>query len=89
MSEEFGSKLVARVVSQKGTCSAGHKVGDEFMISNTTREGMCAWAYYALFPFASALMYGGKFPWESDPNRCTVACPDPANPVVFELIRKV
>lgn len=77
--------VVARVISQKGTCAAGHKVGDEFLIGEATPPGMCSWAFYTLFPFAEVLQYGGSFPWEDDPNRATVACPDPGNPVVFEL----
>ena len=88
MSEHGSYKLVARVISQKGSCAAGHKVGDEFVISDSTPAGMCAWAFYSLFPFATVLMYGGSFPWENDPDKSLVACPDPVNPVVFELIRK-
>jgi uncharacterized repeat protein (TIGR04076 family) len=88
MSEEVGNKLVAKVVSQKGSCAAGHKVGDEFIISDGTPGHMCAWAFYTLFPFASVLMYGGTFPWESDPDKSLVACPDPTNPVVFEISRE-
>jgi uncharacterized repeat protein (TIGR04076 family) len=79
------TEIIARVVSQKGTCGAGHKVGDEFRIGQKTPDGVCSWAYYTLFPFAEVLEYGGAFPWESDPDRTTVACPDPANPVIFEL----
>lgn len=86
---EVGNKLVAKVVSQKGTCAAGHKVGDEFFISDVTPDNkLCAWAFCALFPFAAALMYGGSFPWESDPNTSEVACPDGTNPVVFRLTCK-
>jgi uncharacterized repeat protein (TIGR04076 family) len=48
---------------------------------------MCPWAFYAVFPFAETLEFGGAFPWEKDHDRCTVACPDPDNPVVFELRR--
>jgi len=33
-------KVVARVVSQKGTCAAGHKVGDEFAVGDCTTAGM-------------------------------------------------
>ncbi len=88
MSEHGSYKLAARVISQKGSCAAGHKVGDEFVISDSTPAGMCAWAFYALFPFATVLTYGGSFPWENDPDKSLVACPDPVNPVVFELIRK-
>jgi len=81
------TEVVARVISQKGTCEAGHKVGDEFVIGEKTPPGVCAWAYYALFPFAEVLQFGGTFPWENDPDRTTVACPDAGNPVVFELKR--
>jgi len=73
------SDMIAKVISQKGTCVAGHKVGDEFA------PGMCSWAFYTIFPFAEVLQFGGSLPWEEDPNKTTVACPDPANPVVFEL----
>ena len=71
----------------KGTCSAGHKVGDEFIIGDTLPAGMCSWAFYSLFPFISALQSGGDFPWEKDPDKTTVACPDAENPLVFQLTR--
>ncbi len=79
--------VIARVISQQGTCAAGHKVGDEFIIGQETPVGMCSWAFYALFPFATVLQFGGSFPWEEDKDKTTAACPDPANPVVFELRR--
>ena len=77
--------VIARVILQRGTCAAGHKVDDEFVIGQETPQGMCAWAFYVLFPFAVALQSGGSFPWEDSPDQAVVACPDPANPVVFEL----
>ena len=79
--------VMAKVISQKGTCEAGHSVGDEFAMGQTTPLGMCAWAFHTLFPFAEVLQFGGSFPWEKDPDKTTVACPDPANPVMFELRR--
>lgn len=81
------SEVIAKVISQKGTCQAGHKVGDEFTIGQTTSPGMCSWAFHTLFPFAEVLQFGGSFPWEKDPDKAMVACPDAANPVVFELRR--
>ncbi|MEE8597935.1 MAG: TIGR04076 family protein [Dehalococcoidales bacterium] len=80
--------VIVRVISQKGTCAAGNKVGDEFVIGQKTLPAFCSWAFHALFPFAQVLQFGGSFPWEDDPNRATVACPDPGNPVVFELRRR-
>jgi len=81
------SEVIARVISQTGTCEAGHRVGDEFVIGQKTPPGLCSWAFHALFPFAQVLQFGGSFPWEEDPNKATVACPDSANQVVFELRR--
>jgi len=85
MAEEYD--VIARVISQKGSCVVGHKVGDEFLIGDITPQGMCSWAFYTVFPFASTLQYNGSFPWESDPRKAVVACPDPTNPVAFELRR--
>jgi uncharacterized repeat protein (TIGR04076 family) len=76
-----------KVVSQKGTCDAGHKVGDEVIVSSTTPGGMCLSAFNACFAAMRTLMFGGSFPWSKDPDTATVACPDAANPVVFELRR--
>jgi uncharacterized repeat protein (TIGR04076 family) len=76
-----------KVISQKGTCVNGHQVGDEFVISRTTTDGICLGAFGAFFSFLRTLMFGGTFPWSPDPDAATVACPDPENPVVFELRR--
>jgi uncharacterized repeat protein (TIGR04076 family) len=80
-------KVIARVVSQKGSCAAGHKVGDRFTMGEQVPSNMCSWAFYAMFPAACVLQFGGSFPWDENPNKTTVACPDPQNPVVFELRR--
>lgn len=80
--------IIAKVVTQKGHCAAGHKVGNEFIIAQSTPSGMCSWAFYTLFPFAEVLQFGGAFPWEKDPNKVIAVCPDPSNPVVFELRRE-
>jgi uncharacterized repeat protein (TIGR04076 family) len=81
------SSVIAKVISQQGTCEAQHKVGDEFLMGEKTPPNLCSWAFYSLFPFAQVLQFGGSFPWEKDRNKSTVACPDPDNPVVFELRR--
>lgn len=79
--------VVAKVVSQKGTCGAEHKVGDEWVVGSKTPEGICLSAFNALFPSLRVMRFGGTFPWNTDPDVTTVACPDAANPVVFELRR--
>ena len=77
-----------RVISQTGTCEAGHKVGDEFVATSMCPEHLCAWAFNTIFPYLQVLMCDGSFPWENDPQKCTVACGDPSNPVIFELSRE-
>ncbi len=81
------SQVCARVVSQEGRCVAGHKVGDEFTVGDLTPGGLCSYAFQAIWPFVTVLQFGGALPWESDPDKATVACPDAENPVVFELRR--
>jgi uncharacterized repeat protein (TIGR04076 family) len=80
-------KVSIRVISQKGTCEVGHRTGDEWILDKKTPEGLCPFAFYAIFPSLTPLMFGGSFPWEADPDAATAACPDAENPVVFELRR--
>ena len=79
--------VVTTVISQKGSCGAGHNVGQEFVISGKTPEGICLSAFDSMSPALRVLMFGGAFPWSEDPDAATVACPDGANPVIFELKR--
>ncbi len=80
-------KVRISVVSQKGNCAQGHRIGDSWVVGYTTPEGICTWAFNSLLPLLMGLMQGGSFPWENDPNEATVACPDSENPVVFKLNR--
>ncbi|MFC2036023.1 TIGR04076 family protein [Chloroflexota bacterium] len=76
-----------KVISQKGTCAAEHKVGDQWVIGNKTPEGICLSAFNTLYPNLRVLKFGGSFPWSTDPDIATAACPDAQNPIVFELKR--
>lgn len=79
--------IVIKVVSKKGTCHAGHEVGDEWVFTGKTPEGICGDAFAALFPKANLLRFGGVFPWAKEPNVAEAACSDGRNPVIFELKR--
>lgn len=85
MAERYDVQV--KVVSQKGTCNAEHKVGNEWVIRQHTPPGICLSAFNTLYPNARALMFGGTLPWSENPDTATVACPDAENPVVFELRR--
>lgn len=79
--------VAARIISQKGTCGAQHALGQEWVIGGKTPDGICLSAFNAILPTVRVLMFGGSFPWSDDPDTATAACPDAANPVVFELRR--
>jgi uncharacterized repeat protein (TIGR04076 family) len=85
MTETYDVRV--RVISQKGTCGAAHKVGNEWVISGKTPDGICLSAFNALYPSVRTLMFGGTFPWSPDPDANSLACPDAENPVVFEIGR--
>ena len=85
MAESYQVKV--KVISQKGHCEAGHKVGDEWVVGDKTPEGICIYAFDSLLPLITPLMFGGAYPWEKDPDMTTAACPDGQNPVLFEIRR--
>ena len=85
MSETYDIEV--KVVAQKGTCGAGHKVGEKWTVKNHTPGGICLSAYESMEPYLNVLKYGGSYPWNKDPDVCGAVCPDPQNQVVFELRR--
>jgi uncharacterized repeat protein (TIGR04076 family) len=87
-------KVVLKITSVKGTCAAGHKVGEEFDLSKDfvlgysgNGKALCPSAFYAAFPNWRVLRFGGELPWEKDKDTAYVACPDPLNPLIMELRR--
>jgi len=81
--------VTAKVISQKGSCGIGHKVGDEIIFTEDGVKGkICIHALYSFLPKVFAMMYDSQFPWLEDPDVSTSACPDAYNPVVFEISRK-
>ncbi len=78
--------LSAEVVSVKGECSAGHKVGDTFQLSCWDSGGLCGFFYHDIFPSLSVMQFGGKYPWSSG-DELTLECPDRENAVTFLLRR--
>lgn len=81
-------EIRARVVSVKGTCSLGHKVGDVVTFTQQGVQGMiCIHALYSMLPAVFAMMFGAEFPWLENPDKKTHPCTDAAYPVVFEIER--
>ena len=81
--------VTAKVISQKGSCGIGHKVGDEIIFTEDGVKGkICIHAHYSFLPKVFAMMFDSQFPWLDDPDVSTSACPDAYNPVIFEISRK-
>ncbi|MFC1936973.1 TIGR04076 family protein [Chloroflexota bacterium] len=85
MAERY--EILIKVISQKGKCPAEHKVGDEWVIKEKTPQGICLSAFSSVYPNARVLMFNGHFPYGDDPDAVTATCPDPENPVTFEMKR--
>jgi len=76
------------VKSQKGICAFGHKVGDKIIFDGKSIKGdICYSALMTLLPKIYAMRYGAEFPWAENKDIIHNACPDPENPVVFEIRR--
>jgi uncharacterized repeat protein (TIGR04076 family) len=80
--------IKCKVIKQEGTCGAGHKVGDEIIITENEIIGkICFSALYSMMPKIYALMYNAYLPWLKNQCVATHACPDAFNPLVVELER--
>jgi len=80
--------VTIKLISNKSPCHSGLKIGDTWTFDYAPPQDLCGFAYNSLFPFAIALKTGGTFPWQSDPDVVTVACPDGDVANLFELRRR-
>ena len=78
--------LTAEVTGVKGTCSAGHKVGESFPIGCWDTGGLCGFFYHDIFPSLNVMQFGGKFPWGAA-DEMTLECPDRQNAVTLRVRR--
>jgi uncharacterized repeat protein (TIGR04076 family) len=76
-------RLIGKIVSVNGKCTAGHKVGEEFDLTVYSENGtayrapnICCFFYYELFPYITTMQFGGKLPWEKDRGIFRAGCPD-------------
>jgi len=88
-------RLVSTILSLKGDCTAGHKVGEQIDLTiwdskkDEARRAppLCAFFYNMVFPYLAVLQFGGEFPWEEDKDSFQISCPDPVNQVTMEIKR--
>lgn len=87
MAEQLGYRVIGTIKLVKGTCSAGHKVGDRIELSGHDTGGLCGFFYHDIFPTIILLQFGGQYPW-GDPDRVELECMDKFNAVTIELQRE-
>ncbi|MGB2800498.1 MAG: TIGR04076 family protein [Dehalococcoidia bacterium] len=88
MANQLGYRVVGTIKAVKGTCSAGHKVGDKLELSGHNTAGLCGFFYHDIYPYLIMLQFGGSFPAEwGDPDVVQLECMDRANAVTIELRR--
>ena len=82
------STVEVTVISRKGKCAFGHRVGDKVVFDGRSVKGdICYSALTVLLPKVFAMRYDASFPWTQDKHIIFNACPDGENPVVFEIRR--
>lgn len=87
-SERLGYRVIGTIKGAKGTCTAGHKMGDLIEVSSHNSGGLCGFLYHHAFPYILMLEFGGGFPAEwGDPDVIELDCIDRGNTVTIELKR--
>jgi uncharacterized repeat protein (TIGR04076 family) len=82
----IGYKVLAKILSVRGECSAGHAAGESFEISCHNPGGLCGFFYHDIFPSLQVFQFGGSLPWwEGDTIQ--LQCPDLDNLVTIQLER--
>lgn len=88
MAEQIGYRVVGTIKAVKGSCSHGHKVGDELELSAHNTAGLCGFLYHDIYPYLVMLQFGGSFPAEwGDQDVVELDCMDKWNLVTIELRR--
>ncbi len=85
MAKYAGYKVIGTIVSIKGHCDYGQKVGDRFELSAQSTGGLCAYLYHNLYPYIMTYQFGGKFPESWGGERMEFTCPDIVNQVRIQL----
>jgi uncharacterized repeat protein (TIGR04076 family) len=81
-----GRRVVATVTDLKGTCNAGHEIGDQFYLSCHNPDGLCGFFYHDIFPRLSVIQFGGRYPWWTQEQTVfKYECPDKKNLVTLKL----
>ena len=92
MERKWAYPLEIEIVEAHGTCAAGHKRGDRFLLKGDTEqfqcEPLCIHALASMLPKLVSMRYGADLPWLKDnPDVSTHLCPDAKSPHTFRITR--
>jgi uncharacterized repeat protein (TIGR04076 family) len=82
-------RVKVTVKEVNGQCRAGHQPGDEVIFDDNEVQGkICFDAMCSFISKVYARRYAADLPWlDTEDEPALHACPDAANPVVFEIRR--
>ena len=83
-----GKKVIGRIISIRGRCTFGLKVGDEFELTSQSSGGLCGYFYHNLYPYIMTYQFHGTFRNDCDDwggNQMELACPDIINCARIQL----
>jgi uncharacterized repeat protein (TIGR04076 family) len=84
-----GYRVTVTCTDVKGDCAAGQQVGDSATFDGMNFQGrLCIHSLASMMSKLFAMQQGITFGWLTDPDVATHACPDAANPVVYEIRRE-
>ena len=84
----MAAKLIVKITGLKGHCNAGHKIGDQFEVSEYISSDLCGAAYHSIYPYIVSMEFGGVAPWQSEKDVIgNLACPDGYNLLTMEIVR--
>jgi uncharacterized repeat protein (TIGR04076 family) len=84
-----GCKIKVTCIDVKGHCGAGQEVGQSVTFDGMNVSGqICIHSLASMMSKVFAMHQGVNFSWLEDPDVATHACPDAANPVVYEIRRE-
>ncbi|CAO0820875.1 hypothetical protein DFAR_190005 [Desulfarculales bacterium] len=66
--------IQAEGIETDGPCSAGHQVGDKFILCCWDTDELCGSFYHDIFPVLSLIQFGGQYPETSKDHQKVRHC---------------
>lgn len=81
-----GAEGVVEIVTARKACRY-HRRGQVYPLSRMTPDGLCPFAFHALYPDCLAMLSRGRYPTEGGREVCRIRCPFAGEGVEFGVFR--